>query len=233
MTEERHNRRALKRQVSQILTSDNWEERLDELIRLPVTQVINILIASLCESNETIKWRVVTATGIAVSRLADDNLESARIILRRLMWSLNSESGGIGWGAPEAIAEIMACHNALAGEFARIFTSYATPDGDNFLELPALQRGVLWGLGRLSQVRPEMVSDVAAALPFFLASGDATVRGLGAWTAGILKRTEVRTYIEKLLDDSTEIRIYIDRTLRKLRVGKLADEALKRIDAGE
>ena len=232
MTERKHSRRASKRQVSEILTSDNWEERLDELTRLPVMQVINTLIASLCDSDETIKWRVITATGIVVSRLADDNLESARIILRRLMWSLNSESGGIGWGAPEAMAEIMACHNTLAHEFARIFTSYAIPDGDNFLELPALQRGVLWGLGRLSQVRPELVSDATAALPFFLASDDATVRGLGAWTAGILKRTEVRTYLEKLLDDGIEIRIYIDRTLQKLRVGELADEALKRIDAG-
>jgi len=40
--------------------------------------------------------------------------------MRRLMWNLNDESGGIGWGNPEAMGEILACHEALANEYAPI-----------------------------------------------------------------------------------------------------------------
>jgi len=36
------------------------------------------------------------------------------------MWSLNDESGGIGWGAPEAMGAIMARHTGLADEYANI-----------------------------------------------------------------------------------------------------------------
>ncbi|MBN2570362.1 MAG: HEAT repeat domain-containing protein [Deltaproteobacteria bacterium] len=233
MSEGRQSARTLKRQVLQIIGSDNWEEDgLNKLIQLPPMQVTNALIASFCDTDETIRWRVITATGIVVSRLADDDMESARNILRRLMWSLNSESGGIGWGAPEAIAEIMACHKTLADEFARILVSYAIPDGDNFLDLPELQRGVLWGLGRLSQVRPELVQDIVAAIPFFIASEDATVRGLSAWVAGILTRKDLHGYIEKLLDDDREISLYLDRVLQQIQVKELAREALERIEAG-
>ncbi len=231
MTEGRRNKRVLKQQVLQIIRSDNWDSRLEELNSLPTLQVINTLISLFCDTNEEIKWRVITATGIVVSRLADEDIESARIIMRRLMWNLNSESGGIGWGTPEAMGEIMACHDVLAKEFAQILVSYAIPEGDNFLEFPALQQGVLWGLGRLSQVHPELVHDAVAALPFFLASEDATVRGLGAWVAGIVKARELRGDIEKLIDDATEIHIYLDGILQKREVKEIAGEALAHIEA--
>jgi len=47
---------------------------------------------------------------MVISNLTEKEMESARVIMRRLMWSLNDESGDIGWGAPEAMAEIIACH---------------------------------------------------------------------------------------------------------------------------
>ncbi|MEA3417440.1 MAG: hypothetical protein U9R02_15080 [Thermodesulfobacteriota bacterium] len=55
--------------------------------------------------------------GVVVSNLADHDMESARVIMRRLIWNLNDESGGIGWGSPEAMGEIMARNNRLALPF--------------------------------------------------------------------------------------------------------------------
>ena len=63
--------------------------------------------------------------GQVVSNLADTDMESARVIMRRLIWNLNDESGGIGWGSPEAMGDIMACHERLAGEYHRLLVSYA------------------------------------------------------------------------------------------------------------
>ncbi len=66
--------------------------------------------------------------GRVAADLADRDMESARVVVRRLMWNLNDESGGIGWGSPEAMGEIMACHEGLAEEYSCILISfYAYP----------------------------------------------------------------------------------------------------------
>ena len=58
--------------------------------------------------------------GEVVSKIAENDLEFARIIMRRPMLNLNDESGGIGWGAPEAMGEIMARSEKLAEEYHKI-----------------------------------------------------------------------------------------------------------------
>jgi hypothetical protein len=90
---------------------------------------------------EKVKCAAVKAMGAVVAKLADHNMEAARIIVRRLMWNLNDESGGIGWGSPEAMGEILARHRGLAGEYAHILISYIREDG-NYLENQVLQEGV-------------------------------------------------------------------------------------------
>ena len=99
--------------------------------------------------------------GWLVPAIAEKELEAARIVMRRFLWSLNDESGGIGWGAPEAMAEIM-CHSpVLRHEYLHMLISYMREDGENlfedgnYLELPMLQRGLLWGIGRLCQEHPK------------------------------------------------------------------------------
>jgi len=163
--------------------------------------------------------------GAVVTNLADEDIESARVIVRRLMWQLNDESGGIGWGAPEAIGEILACHEGLAGEYANILTSYIREDG-NFLEHEPLQRGALWGLARVAQVRPDLVQDAKSYLIHRLGSTDATVRGLAALTLGLLGAEEARLELEDLSADDTEVHLYVDRQIGVRRVSELAEQAL-------
>jgi len=163
--------------------------------------------------------------GEVVANLAEEDMESARIVMRRLMWSLNDESSGIGWGAPEAMGEIMACHEGLAKEYAHILVSYIMQDG-NLLEHELLQQGVVWGLGRLGQVRPHLVQDAVPYLHLYLESWDATLRGLVAWTMGLLGVDTARLQLESLLEDNAEIQIYLNRKLVACRVSDLAKQAL-------
>jgi hypothetical protein len=220
--------RDLKGKLRDLLRSDNFDQRLNELCKLRARQVINPLFSFLCSIDELIKWRAVTAMCAVVANLADEDMESARVIMRRLMWQLNDESGGIGWGCPETMGEIMACHEGLAKEYAHILISYTRPEG-NYLEHEGLQRGLLWGIGRLSQVRPELVKDAAQHLIAYLKSPDATVRGLAAWIMGLLEVKEARLYLEQLTDDKAEIQIYIDRRFIENQVKELAEEALKKL----
>ncbi len=220
--------RDLKRKVFDLLQSDNFDQALHELLQLSARQVINPLFSSLLSSDEQIKWRTVSAMGKVVANLADEDMESARVVMRRLMWMLNDESGGIGWGAPEVMGEIMASHEGLAKEYASVLVSYVREDG-NFLEYEPLQRGAVWGVGRVAQVRPHMVQDAVPHLILFLESSDATVRGMTAWTVGLLRATAARVKLEALLEDDATMLLYLNRELVPRSVNALAKEALTAI----
>jgi len=144
------------------LLDDDFERAMAGLTAIPPRRAVNPLFSFFCSVTPLLRWRAVSGMGVVVSRLAETQMESARVVMRRLMWSLNDESGGIGWGAPEALGEITARHSLLAGEYAHILVSYIRPDG-NFLEHPVLQRGLLWGLGRLAHAKPVRAAE---ALPF-------------------------------------------------------------------
>lgn len=217
--------RDLKRTVLALLQSEDFDQRLNDLCQWPARQVINPLFSFLLSSDEQTRWRAITAMGAVVAHLAEKDMESARVIMRRLMWSLNDESGGIGWGAPEAMGEIMACHGGLAKEYAPILLSYIRQDG-NFLEYEPLQRGAVWGVGRVAQSRSNLVQDAGPHLLSYLASTDAPLRGLAAWAVGLLGVEAARSTLETLFEDKAEISLYLDRRLVRRSVGDLAKEAL-------
>ncbi len=145
--------RKLKKEVYDLLCREDVEESLDDILKLKPSRVVNTLFTFIQDRDEAVKKRAVTAMGRVVSKMADGNMESARIIMRRLMWSLNDESGGIGWGAPEAMGEIMAVNETLALEYHRILISYVDSDG-NYLEYDPLRKGAVRGIKRLIRARP-------------------------------------------------------------------------------
>ncbi len=229
MSEKSLGGRSLKRKVLELLLVDDLADSMKQLALLPPRQVINPLFSFLCHENEEVRWRSVTAMGWVVKELADKDMESARIVMRRLLWSLNEESGGIGWGAAEAMAEIMASHDGLAQEYAPMFLSYFDPRG-NFLEYELLQRGLLWGLLRLAFVKPQLVAGVAPHLNNFLESSDATVRGQAAWAAGLIAAQESRPKLSELLNDRSELQIYLDGRLVRHTVRDLVEKSLLMLD---
>ena len=170
--------RATKERVAGLLTgSAPLPELLADLATMPRSQVLKALFAALCHHDQHLRGRAVAAMGRVVAELADQDLEAARVVMRRFMWSLNDESGGIGWGVPEAMAECLVHHEQLAAEYTHILVSFMREDGF-FLEYPPLQQGLMWGLERLAAVRPRLLCDKKALLylPPYLASPDPLVR---------------------------------------------------------
>jgi hypothetical protein len=222
--------RELKNKIFDLLSQKDFKKGLKEICQLPARQAVNPLFSFLFSLDENLKWRSITAFGEAVARLAKCDLESARIIMRRLMWNLNDESGGIGWGSPEAMGEIMARSPRLAEEYSTILVSYIRPDG-NFLEHEILQRGVLWGLGRLAYTRSECILYAAAFLPPFLASEDSTLRGLAVWTAGALSVEKNLPFIKRLAEDSARFKLFVDGEMIEKSIHKLVAEVLSKIDS--
>ncbi|RJP44102.1 MAG: HEAT repeat domain-containing protein [Desulfobacteraceae bacterium] len=223
--------RALKRTVRDLLAAADFNDALDRFLTLPLQKIVSPLFGFLLDRDELVRWRAVSAMGLVVSVLADTHMESARVIMRRMMWQLNDESGGIGWGIPEAMGEVMARHEKLAAEYANILMSYVSVR-QNFLEHDVLQQGVLWGIGRLAAVCPERLAGVDADVMPFLDSKYIVHRGLAAWTLGNLRSARAAASLPRLADDSAVLTIYDHENylLTQTTVGGLARTALSRIN---
>ena len=217
--------RKLKKKVYSHLIQNDFTGGLEAIRRYPARQAVNPLFSFILSGDELVKWRAVTAMGAVVADLAANEMESARVVMRRFIWNLNDESGGIGWGSPEAMGEIMARHHGLAAEYAKILVSYIQPEG-NFIEHELLQRGVLWGLGRLARARPRLVNEAAGFLGPYLESDDPTLRGLAAWTAGAIGDKSTAPLLQSLLNDETTVNIFLADRLVACPVSRLAREAL-------
>ena len=233
--------RALKTRVMELLAGGDLAYLLAQLRLLPARDVVHALFSAICRSEEPLRWHAVQAMGESVARLADVDLEGARIVMRRLLWSLNEESGGIGWGAPEALAEIIGSHRALTDEYVHMLISYLREDGPelfqegNYLEHAVLQRGLLWGIGRLAMTRPELLRGrgVAADLLPYLRADDHAVRGLAARALGLLRAKEAAAAIASLVGDTAWLSLYEEGIMRRVTVGELGQEALRRIQTTE
>jgi hypothetical protein len=220
--------RQLKREIFDLLQRNDAETTVAEIVRYPARMVVNPLFLGLCSIDQTVKWQAVTAMGLVVSRLGEQDMESARVIMRRFMWNLNEESGGIGWGCPEAMGETMARNSTLADEYWCILLSYIQPGG-NFLEHEALQQGVLWALGRLARARPELLQNAPESLRPFLQAEDAALRGLAVWSVCPLAQKNMRTLLKKLINDTSVLMLYRNGRLMQCLVSELANEALQAI----
>lgn len=232
MKAEKQSARTLRKKIVALLESDGFRGDLSELGKIPVRQTLRPLQATLSQGDDEIRRRAGVVLGIQVARLAVEDMEAARDVMRRLMWSLNDESGSIGWGAPQALAEIMVNHEGLAEEYAHILTSYMQ-GGGNDLESYFLQRSLLQGLARLARDQRQLLREQQACryLSAHLISVDPAVRGLAAWCAGMLGCEETRKVLNLLLDDPAELALHRHGVWMKCRVGELAGEALARLDS--
>lgn len=235
MKENRLARRRIKLELLPLLEKRQTSEIFHLLQRYPDHLVMNTLFSALCNPLDQVRWNAVICFGTIVPRLAEERIEDARVIMRRFLWTLNDESGGIGWGAPESLAEIM-CHcGQLRREYLHMLISYMCEDGEeffqdgNYLELPMLQRGLLWGIGRLCQHhRDEMTEqNIVENVAAYLSSTDSTVSGLALWSLGLLQAKSTAQRIAPFLDKDKVIQIYRDNFLQDVKLGLLAEEALQ------
>ena len=230
--------RAIKKQVLDLLAGGDLVASRKALAGLPAGDVVHALFSAICRENPVVRWHAVTCMGDAVARIAADDLEAARIILRRFLWSLNDESGGIGWGAPEAMAECLCRDERLAGEYAHMLVSYMREDGEelcqdgNFIEHPLLQRGVVWGVGRLAGCRRELLQQLGAGrdLGGYLEAEDPELRGLAALAAGRLREATLRPLLEGLRADTAPLSWYDEGALHQTTVGALVRDALEELE---
>ena len=183
-------------------------------------RTLSALLPLTYEPDGLQRWRAVEALGLAAGRVADRDPEFVRGIVRRLLWSLSDESGGIGWSAPEAIGEIVANRPALFAEYAPIVLSlFDTLEEDYF------RPGILWAIGRIAGRASALMRPAAGQVAACLDDANPQARGLAAWCLGRLAPPGAAEALQRLFADEGPVQIYQDGVLRATTVGQLAREA--------
>jgi len=218
----------LKRDLTDLLMQDDFGKVMERLPEFPAKKTINALVSFLCHLNDLVRWRSITALGMMVSRLSEEQPEESRILMRRFMWMLNEESGGIGWGVPETMGEIIARSPVLGIEFNRILVSYLDENG-NYLDHDPLRQGALWGIARVSETKPELMIDSVCFTRPYLDSDNAVNRGLACIIADFLRDRDAVDRLNHLTMDKTEITLYKEGYFNRCTISDLAGKALNRL----
>ncbi len=114
-------------------------------------RVLSLLVRIAYDKDTLVGWRAIKAIGFSAKALVKTDYDFLRETVRRLLWSLTDESGGIGWAAPELLGEIV---SADPHRFSDIVPLIA---GVYDIEEEVFRPGVLYALGRIAQADPALM----------------------------------------------------------------------------
>lgn len=183
--------RECKGQLKEWLSREDWESTTAVLDAMDDKTAVGPLFSFLL-LGEPMAQRAAVALGLVVARMAQQSPESARNIVRRCMWHMNEDSGNIGWGIPEAFAEILVRSPVLFREFHRVLISYIIRTGksDNYCDYAPLRRSCYGAVSRLALAEPQLAPLVRPHLEQGLQDADASCREQAAWALAQLDKKE-------------------------------------------
>ena len=95
-----------------------------------------------------------------------------------------------------------------------------------FLEKEFSRGPMLWGLGRLGEVHPELLEETLPLIEAALKDPDPQVRAWAAWCLGKAWIKGAATGLKGLLADERPVKIYDAGELEETTVGRVARSAL-------
>ena len=175
------------------------------------------------ESDENLRWPAIEATAGLMKRWWQaSHEEKVREYIRGQLWSITDESGGIGWSAPQTIAEVIVLIPELLEPYGSIMIGRA-------LEEPPLVKSGLWGIGRLGEQIREAVEVFQDMVLGVFRSDDAETLGLAAWAMGEAGFAPAVPSLEMLKDRKEPVRIYCNGSFREKLLGQWAKDAIAKI----
>lgn len=183
-------------------------------------RVVGALIGFSYDKESLESWRAIRAMGAAARALVPDHEESIRNTVRKLLWSIMEESGGIGWSAPEMLGEIVRADPKRFSDLTPIIASFHTED--------SFRGGVMYALARIAEVSPEQVQPHEEKIVAALLDPNTSVRAhalLALKNAGLKGPEKV---LRGLSSDATVVRLFVDGAFLQVRIEDLAREVARR-----
>ena len=213
---------AIKQKVVLLLQQRDYGELLDLCEK--DRRFWKALQRCLYETEVSVIWPAIEAIAKLMKRWWQaGHEEKVREYIRKLLWSLNDESGGIGWNAPQTIAEIIVVIPQLLKPYGSMMIA-------STLEESLLVKNGLWGMGRLGEQVREAVKLFQDMLLNIFKNDDYEILGFAAWAMGEVGFAPALPSLEMLKDRKEPVCIYIDGNFHEKPVGVWAREAIFKID---
>jgi hypothetical protein len=214
--------RPLKHTLLELLDQGRFDEIAEMATRRK--RVLGSLVSLTYAADARISWRAAEALGVAASRIAEGDPDHVRELLRRLMWLVNDESGGICLRAPEAMAEILRRQPTLYADYIPIVTLLLINLAEEDLE--RFRAGILRAIGRLGPLARDSFQDVAPAVVSALIDSDPQVRGMAVWCLHEVGRADLLEGRPDLIADEDPVDLYEDGMITRTTVSQLVQRAL-------
>ena len=133
-------------------------------------KVLSLLVRLSYDKETLVGWRAIKAIGLAAQELVKTDYAFLRETVRKLLWSLSDESGGIGWAAPEILGEIV---SADPERFRDIIPLIAEVYD---IEEKVFRPGILYALGRVAEVSPDLIMPFKDLIRRSLSEGEPLLR---------------------------------------------------------
>ncbi len=210
----------LREKILEILDTKNFKEEITPLIEIYSSKMITPLFSASYNTSKVIRWHAISSFGYLARYLAENDPPRINEIIRRCIWMLTEESGGIPWNAPAIMGEIMANNREAAQIFSSILFSYIYEPGEgpeNFLDNLQLRISSYWGIFRLSQILPEFVIENEKIIMQRLErENNQKALVLLYLTAANVGLRERLTKMKLLTSDTRKIELYINEEFKVL-----------------
>jgi hypothetical protein len=120
------------------------------------------------------------------------------------------------------LGEIARRRLSLVSEIASMFYG--------FLEEEFSRGPMLWGLGRMGEVHPELLAETLPLIEASLRDRDPQVRAWAAWCLGKARIAGAAAELASLMGDESPVKIYEAGALQDATVGGIARQALEALE---
>ena len=183
------------------------------------------LLSLAYDTDELIRWRAIEAIGKVAQIQAESDIEKVRDLIRRLLWLMNDESGGLGWHSPEIIGEILVNVPFLIDEFGELLLAY--------LKEEPFERGCHLAVYRVASVNPKPYIKRVSELIESLNDSDPFIQLYTAMALEKVRPEIFRKATVKMLSDESRLTIYDFNTgmLKNVTIEQIVKQILDRINS--
>ncbi len=211
----------MKKAVTAALEAEDYETVLT--LALQSRKILSVLVRLAYEKETLVGWRAIKAIGRVASVFVNSNYDFLRETIRKLLWSLSDESGGIGWAAPEILGEIVCADPKKMHDIIPLITEVY------YIEEKVFRPGVLYALKRIAESDPGAVTPFQDVVMEGLGDQEPLARLYALELVGLLNpyilpenRERIRNSIESLLQDRSEAWIFNNGGFQGVVVGEYA-----------